>query len=195
MWPVFRNAISDTVLEGTKVKLRPPSTRDAAAWVEVRRASESFLRPWEPTWPPDGCTIAAFHRRRNQIRDEWRAQTGYSFLIFEREKGGLLGGITLSNLRMGVARVGSLGYWVGAQHARKGYMTDAVHCILDYSFGPLQLHRLEAACLPNNEASRSLLVKCGFREEGLAREYLKIDGRWSDHVTFGILESDSRPGI
>jgi ribosomal-protein-alanine N-acetyltransferase len=56
----------------------------------------------------------------------------------------------------------------------------------------LKLHRVEAACLPNNEASRGLLLKCGFREEGLARDYLKINGRWCDHVTFGILRTDSR---
>jgi len=194
MWPLFRNAISNIVLNGPRVLLRPPATRDAAAWVALRKASEAFLQPWEPTWPPDGCTVAAFHRRRLQIRDEWRAKTGYGFLIFGREDGALLGGITLSNVRLGVARTGSLGYWIGAPYAHKGYMSEAVRCLLDYSFGPLQLHRVEAACLPNNEASRSLLLKCGFREEGLAREYLKINGRWCDHVTFGILKDDPRGG-
>ncbi len=174
--------------------MRPPATRDAAAWVATRRASESFLQPWEPTWPLDGATAAAFHRRRIQVKEEWRAQTGYGFLIFGREDGELLGGITLSNVRLGVAQTGSLGYWVAAGHARKGYMTEAVRCILDYSFNSLKLHRVEAACLPDNEASRGLLLKCGFREEGLAREHLKINGRWRDHVTFGILQSDPRTG-
>lgn len=192
MWALFRNAISSVALEGPRVVLRPPVTRDAPAWVAIRRQSADFLKPWEPTWPPDACTAAAFHRRRLQIRDEWRAETGYSFLIFARQGGGLLGGITLSNVRLGVARTGNLGYWVGAPHARKGYMTEAVRCMLDYSFGPLQLHRVEAACLPGNEASRGLLLKCGFREEGMAREYLKINGRWCDHITFGILASDPR---
>lgn len=192
MWPLFRNAVSSTVLTGPRVLLRPPVTRDAAAWVATRRASESFLQPWEPTWPPDGATAAAFHRRRIQVKEEWRAETGYGFLIFRREDGELLGGITLSNVRLGVARTGCLGYWVGADHVRKGYMTEAVRCILDYSFNSLKLHRVEAACLPNNEASRGLLLKCGFREEGLAREHLKINGRWCDHVTFGILQSDPR---
>ncbi|MDH5410136.1 MAG: GNAT family N-acetyltransferase [Alphaproteobacteria bacterium] len=194
MWPLLRNAISDTVLEGPRVFLRPPVTRDAAAWMALRQASQNFLQPWEPTWPPDGCSAAAFHRRRLQIRDDWRAGIGYSFLIFENDGGEILGGITLSNVRLGVARTGSLGYWVGAPHARKGYMTEAVRCVLEYSFGSLQLHRIEAACLPDNEASKGLLRKCGFREEGLAREYLKINGRWCDHVTFGILQGDSRDG-
>jgi len=192
MWPMFRNAVSNTVLTGPRVLLRPPETRDGRAWVALRRASEEFLRPWEPTWPPDGTSIAAFHRRRLQVKDEWRAETGYGFLIFGRENDELLGGITLSNVRLGVARTGSLGYWAGGPHARKGYMTEAVRCVLDYSFGQLQLHRVEAACLPENEASRGLLLKCGFREEGLARQYLKINGRWRDHATFGILENDPR---
>jgi len=192
MWPMFRNAVSNTVLTGPRILLRPPETRDGRAWVALRRASEEFLRPWEPTWPPDGTSIAAFHRRRLQVKDEWRAETGYGFLIFGRENDELLGGITLSNVRLGVARTGSLGYWAGAPHARKGYMTEAVRCVLDYSFGQLQLHRVEAACLPENEASRGLLLKCGFREEGLARQYLKINGRWCDHATFGILENDPR---
>lgn len=192
MWPIFRNAVSNTVLTGPRVLLRPPETRDGRAWVTLRRASEEFLRPWEPTWPPDGSSIAAFHRRRHQAKDEWRAESGYGFLIFGRENNELLGGITLSNVRLGVARTGSLGYWAGAPHARKGYMTEAVRCVLDYSFGQLQLHRVEAACLPDNQASRGLLLKCGFHEEGLARQYLKINGRWCDHITFGILENDPR---
>lgn len=192
MWPLFRNAVSNTVLTGPRVLLRPPETRDGKAWAALRRASEDFLRPWEPTWPSDASTVAAFHRRRLQVKDEWRAETGYGFLIFGRENGEMLGGITLSNVRLGVARTGSLGYWSGAPHARKGYMTEAVRCVLDYSFGHLQLHRVEAACLPENEPSRGLLLKCGFLEEGFAREYLKINGRWCDHITFGILESDPR---
>jgi ribosomal-protein-alanine N-acetyltransferase len=192
MWGLIRNAISNTVLEGPRVMLRPPATRDAPGWVAIRRESAEFLQPWEPTWPSDACTAAAFHRRRLQARDDWRAETGYGFLIFHREGGKLLGGITLSNVRMGIASTGSLGYWIGEPYARKGYMTEAVRCVLDYSFGSLRLHRVEAACLPNNQASRGLLLKCGFREEGLAREYLKINGRWCDHITFGILDKDPR---
>lgn len=192
MWGLFGNAISSTVLEGERLRLRPPATTDARAWVEIRRQSADFLQPWEPTWPPDGSTVAAFHRRRLQTRDDWRAGTGYGFLIFGRKDGALLGGITLSNVRLGVAMTGSLGYWMGAPHARKGYMSEAVRCVLDFSFGTLRLHRVEAACLPSNAASRGLLLKSGFREEGMARDFLKINGRWEDHVTFGILSTDPR---
>lgn len=193
MWWFFRSWITAISLTGPRVMLRPPLARDADAWVALRRQSREFLKPWEPTWPPDGASRAAFRRRRAQIREEWRAGTGYGFLIFDRIDSVLVGGITLSNIRYGVAATGSLGYWTGAPHARQGYMTEAVACVLEHAFGPLGLHRVEAACLPHNDASRGLLLKCGFREEGLARGYLKIDGRWRDHVLFGILRDDPCP--
>lgn len=194
MWWLFRNWAPGVKLTGPRVVLRTPTSRDADAWVALRRQSEEFLKPWEPTWPPDGASRAAFRRRCAQIKEEWRSGVGYGFLIFDRTRGVLVGGITLSNIRYGVAATGSLGYWTGASFARQGYMTEAVSCTLDHAFGHLGLHRVEAACLPQNEASRGLLLKCGFREEGLARGYLKIDGRWRDHVLFGILRDDPRPG-
>lgn len=190
MWLLFGNGVPDMRLTGPRVVLRPPSRRDAAAWAGLRRESSDFLRPWEPTWPADAATTAAFHRRRRQQVSEWRARTGYGFLIFRRGDHALLGGITLSNVRRGVAGTGSLGYWIGAPFARQGYMTEAVGCVLDFAFGQLGLNRVEAACLERNEASRRLLERCGFTREGLARDYLKIDGRWQDHVTFAILRGD-----
>lgn len=182
-------------LHGPRVTLRPPQRRDAAAWVELRRRSRDFLKPWEPTWPGDALTSAAFHRRRLQLLSEWRSGTGYGFLIFRREDGILLGGITLSNVRRGVACSGSLGYWIGEPHCRKGYMAEAVGCVLEFAFGELDLNRVEAACLKRNDASRGLLRKCGFGEEGVARELLRIDGQWQDHLTFAILRRDPRPAM
>lgn len=194
MWSFLFGGMSGVTLKGPRVLLRPPAARDAAAWTALRRGSQEFLTPWEPTWPPDGASRAAYYRRRAQIRDDWRAGTGQGFLIFRQDDMALVGGITLSNLRRGVAETGSLGYWIGAPHARQGYMSEAVACVLDYAFGELRLHRVEAACLPTNEASRGLLRKCGFREEGTARGYLKIDGRWADHTLFAILRDDPRGG-
>lgn len=194
MWSFFRNRAPGITLTGPRVMLRAPVARDAGAWAALREQSQEFLKPWEPTWPPDGASRAAFRRRHGQIRDEWRAGTGYGFLIFDRKSSALVGGITLSNIRYGVSATGGLGYWTGEPHARQGYMTESVACVLDHAFGQLNLHRVEAACLPHNDASRGLLLKCGFREEGLARGYLKIDGRWRDHLLFGVLRDDPRPG-
>ena len=105
----------------------------------------------------------------------------------------LLGGLSLLNVRRGVAQTASLGYWIGRPHAHQGYMTEAISAALDFAFARLGLHRVEAACLPHNGPSRGLLAKSGFREEGFARDYLKINGRWQDHVLFSILRDDPRP--
>ena len=104
----------------------------------------------------------------------------------------LLGGVTLSNLRRGVAQTASLGYWIGGRYARQGFMTEALSGVLEFSFGELGLHRVEAACLPTNIASRGLLLRMGFREEGYARKFLRINGQWQDHVLFAILREEWR---
>jgi ribosomal-protein-alanine N-acetyltransferase len=102
----------------------------------------------------------------------------------------LLGGITIGGIRRGVAQAASLGYWMGAPHAGKGRMTRAVAAAVAFGFSTLRLHRLEAACIPSNVASATLLERNGFQREGFARAYLCINGAWRDHCLFARLESD-----
>jgi ribosomal-protein-alanine N-acetyltransferase len=180
------------VLTGSRVLLRPARMEDWAAWAAVRRESRDFLTPWEPTWSHDSLTQQAFRRRLRVQQRERLAGTSCGFLIFERAGGEVIGGITMAEIRRGVAMACSIGYWVGARHARNGYMSEAVAAVLTHAFDTLRLHRVEAACLPGNEASRRLLVKLGFTEEGLARVYLKIDGKWLDHRLFAILDWQGR---
>jgi ribosomal-protein-alanine N-acetyltransferase len=178
-------------LEGQGVYLRPPARLDYTAWRDLRESSRDFLVHWEPTWTAEAHARGTFIRRVKYAGEEWRTDQSYSFLIFRREDDALLGGITLGQVRRGVAQTASLGYWIGAGHARRGYMSEALGCVVSYGFGELGLHRIEAACLPHNEASRGLLLKLGFREEGRARDYLRIDGRWQDHLLFGLLAGDN----
>lgn len=178
------------VLTGKRVYLRPPSRRDSEAWIALRRASRSFLEPWEPSWSEDSLTKAGFRRRlRRQIR-EANEDLGYSFLVFRLGDNQLLGGVSLSGVQRGVSQSCSLGYWIGETFARQGYMSDALRTLLPYCFGAFGLHRVEAACLPANESSRALLEKCGFRREGYVHEFLKINGRWRDHLLYGLLAQD-----
>ncbi len=179
-------------LERGRLYLRPAQRGDWRAWADLRQRSRAFLSPWEPTWAHDALSSEGFRRRLRQYRFEWEQETGYSFFIFLRESDALVGGVTLSNVRRGVAQTGSLGYWIGEDYAQKGYMTAAVAAVMDFAFNDLNLHRLEAACLLNNEASQALLKKCGFRGHGTARQYLKINGKWQDHLLFEILRNDSR---
>jgi ribosomal-protein-alanine N-acetyltransferase len=179
-------------LGGDRVWLRPPERGDWQDWSTLRAESRGFLTPWEPAWPADALSRSSFRRRVARYAVDWRTDQGYSFFIFARRDGRLLGGIGLSNVRRGVAETGSLGYWVGERYARHGVMTEALGLMLDFCFQRLRLHRIEAACLPGNLASRALLAKTGFHEEGNARKYLCIDGRWQDHVLFAILKEDWR---
>ncbi len=177
-------------IDGGNVFIRPPLEQDWAPWAELRNLSRDFLVPWEPTWPADSLTRNAYRRRLRHYGDEWQSSIGYAFFIFSRAEGALRGGITLSNVRRGVAQTGSLGYWVGAPFNGQGIMTDAIGCMMEYAFDRLHLHRLEAACLPRNEASKRVLQKSGFREEGFAPKYLKINGNWEDHLLFAVLADE-----
>ena len=177
-------------LRRDRVYLRHPVQSDWREWSALRADSQAFLTPWEPTWAYDALSRGAFRRRIKMYRAELRQGVTYSFLIFRAADDALLGGITLSNLRRGVAQTATLGYWIGTAHTRQGYATEALAAVLEYAFQRLGLHRVEAACLPNNEASRRLLLKCGFQEEGYAREYLRINGSWQDHQLFAILRGE-----
>ncbi|MCH8925477.1 MAG: GNAT family N-acetyltransferase [Proteobacteria bacterium] len=177
-------------LERNRVYLRFPVQRDWRNWAALRAESRDFLAPWEPTWAYDALTRGAFRRRLKMYKAEMRQGVTYSFLILRRVDDVLLGGITLSNLRRGVAQSATLGYWIGSPHRNQGYMTDSLAVILEFAFSRIGLHRVEAACLPANEASRRLLLRSGFREEGYAREYLRISGRWQDHQLFAILRDN-----
>jgi [ribosomal protein S5]-alanine N-acetyltransferase len=177
-------------LSGELVFLRPPERADYEEWADLRARSRAFLSPWEPTWPPDALNRAGFRARIARYSDDWRTDQAYNFFIFRSDDGALVGGVGLSNVRRGVAETASLGYWVGEPFARRGYMTAALPLVVGFAFDRLRLHRVEAACLPTNVPSRAVLLRSGFQQEGYARAYLLIDGKWQDHLLFAILRED-----
>ena len=179
-------------LHGERVLLRPAHMGDFAQWAQLREESRSFLARWEPIWPADDLTRLAFKRRLRRYQQDMRAGIAYPFLVFSPDGETLLGGVTLGQIQRGVAQSGVLGYWMGAPYAGKGFMTAAVRAVVSYAFDTLQLNRVEAACLPVNGASIRLLEKVGFTREGYARNYLCIDGRWQDHLLFGLVRGDPR---
>ena len=182
------------VIRGQEVYLRYPRMADFKPWAKLRGESREFLTPWEPVWARDELTKGAFRRRIKRYQKETRQDSAYAFFVFRRADDQLLGGCTLSNVRRGVTQASALGYWIGQRFARQGHMFDAVRALIPFIFSTLGLHRVEAACLPCNEASRALLLKAGFREEGLARKYLQINGEWRDHRLFALLEDDLPAG-
>lgn len=174
--------------------LRAPQAGDHAAWALLRMESREFLTPWEPTWNEDDLTRASFRLRAKRAAREISTDEAYSLFIFETGTETLIGGLTLGLIRRGVAQACTLGYWMGRRHAGRGHMTEAVRGAVRFAFSDLALHRVEAACLPNNTPSRRLLERVGFQHEGLARAYLKINGSWADHLLYAALSSDSLPG-
>jgi ribosomal-protein-alanine N-acetyltransferase len=178
------------IIEGDGVYLRAPQMSDYSEWTTLREASRAFLTPWEPTWPSDDLSRSAFRRRLRRYAEDQRADTSYAFFLFRKADDALVGGLTLANIRRGVAQAGSLGYWIGEPFARRSLMTGALRGLVPFAFGSLRLHRLEAACIPSNAASIKLLEKMGFVREGYAREYLCINGLWQDHLVFARLNGD-----
>ena len=179
-------------IAGDTVLLRAPQMSDHAEWSALREASRDFLTPWEPTWPADDLTRAAFRRRIRRYAEDQRSDLAYPFFIFRKSDSVLVGGLTLANIRRGCAQAASLGYWMGAAHAGQGYMTAAVGGLVPFAFSTLKLHRIEAACIPDNAASIRLLEKTGFVREGYAREYLCINGTWQDHVLYARVRLESQ---
>ncbi|MEL6746050.1 MAG: GNAT family protein [Pseudomonadota bacterium] len=186
-------------LRSRRVALRRPQLEHFEAWAELRRASADFLRPYEPQWTRDELSRSAFRTRLRRHESDINSGRGMPWFLFladenESTKPTLLGGVTLSNIRRGVADTGTLGYWMGAAYAGQGYMSEAVRAVCQFSFHHHGLHRIEAATVLDNERSQRLLVGCGFQQEGIARAYLKIAGEWRDHRLFARLASDPDRG-
>jgi len=195
LFGLTRPVSPEPLLRGDGVYLRPAAPSDYSSWSRLRAASRSFLEPWEPTWPDDDLTRGAFRRRLKRYAEDLRTDQGYAFLIARYADGTLLGGITLGGVRRGVSQSGTLGYWMGASHAGKGRMTRAVAATVEFADSRLRLHRIEAACIPENAPSIALLERNGFRREGYARGFLRINGAWRDHLLFALVESDARPRL
>jgi ribosomal-protein-alanine N-acetyltransferase len=179
-------------LKGERVNLRFPVAGDYREWSALRHESRRFLEPWEPRWSPDELDRSAWRQRLHRYREDFASGTAVAFLIFGNRDGKLIGGITLGNIRHGVAQTGQIGYWIGERYAGKGLMLEGLQLLVAHAFDTLRLHRVEAACIPDNKRSIRVLEKAGFRREGLLRSYLRINGIWQDHYLYALIVTDVR---
>ena len=186
--PFFRRDLP--VLSDGRIVLRTPVTEDYEQWMRLRKESRRFLEQWEPIWSPDELERAGWRRRLGRYREDVAQGLAVPFLIFDARTRNLLGGISIGNIRHGVAESANIDYWMGERHAGKGIMVDAVKLVCRYAFNSLRLHRVEAACIPDNLRSVRVLEKAGFQREGLLRSYLRINGAWRDHFLYALLASD-----
>lgn len=179
-------------LDTERMALRLPQHSDFKAWTALRQDSRDFLVPWEPTWSADHLSRKAFTNRVYWAQRASRAGTAIPFFLERNVDGALLGAITIDNIRRGPAQMATIGYWIGAPHARQGYMAEAIEAVTRHAFTVLDLSRIEAACLPDNAASRAALERAGFKYEGVAQSFLQINGRWRTHVLYANLRHDRR---
>jgi [ribosomal protein S5]-alanine N-acetyltransferase len=177
-------------LEAAGIYLRAPQKNDYKAWAELREASRDWLVPWEPQWRVDELSRACYYWRLQGWRHDAKLGLAAPFFIFRATDDALVGGINVSNIRRGVAQDCTIGYWVGKPFARQGHTRNAVRAVVAHAFDTLHLHRVQAACVPTNYRSRGLLDSLGFREEGYARGYLRINDIWQDHVLYGKLAGE-----
>jgi len=192
LFGLARSADPQPLVRGDGLYLRPAIAADYSAWARLREQSRAFLTPWEPTWLSDDLTRAAFRRRLRRQAEDIAGDESFAFLIFDSTSDELLGGLTLGGIRRGVAQAATLGYWMGAPHAGNGRMTRAVAAVARFGFDSLRLHRIEAACIPDNAPSIALLERNGFQREGFARAYLKINDAWRDHILLALLEGEAK---
>lgn len=161
--------------------------RDGAAWSEVRIRDERHLAPWEPTMPGGWAqrnAAAEWPGRWLQLRAAGRRGVALPFAVVL--DGRFVGHVMVGNVVREPLLSAYVGYWVDARVTGGGVITAAVAVVADHCFGPVRLHRLEATVRPENAASLRVLEKLGFREEGLFRRYLDVDGGWRDHLCYAM---------
>jgi [ribosomal protein S5]-alanine N-acetyltransferase len=177
------------VRRGRRVLIRFACPADRAEFRALAEASRRFLAPWEPRVHDPGSRLR-FERLLAGRNDPHSRR----FLVCRRADGTILGTFTIGNIVRGAAHSATLGTWVGAAHARQGYMREARGLVLAHAFGALKLHRVEVNLIRANRASRALARGAGFRREGIAKRFLRIAGRWQDCERWALLREEWRAG-
>ena len=177
-----------------RLTLRLAAAADAAEIVRYYRDNQAHLAPWEPRRTDAFYTTAFWQRQAAQSRNEFLDDRAVRLFLFENAAPTrVAGAIGLGNIVRGAGQFGTLGYSLGAAWQGRGLMTEALGAVILYAFSDLRLHRLQANYLPRNERSARVLRRLGFVVEGVARDYLRIDGRWEDHVLTGLTNPDWAP--
>ena len=179
---------------GELVSLRHLIPTDAQPLLDLRLANREFFRPLEPTVGEFHFTLEGQLADITRLDEERANDESYVFGIFENASDALVGRIGLSAVFRKAWQNANLGYYVAQEHNGRGFGTEAVILASRYAFGQARLHRVQAAVMLDNVASKRVLEKAGFRHEGLARKYLKINDRWEDHHIYALTVEDREGG-
>jgi ribosomal-protein-alanine N-acetyltransferase len=172
--------------------------QDVPVLAELHRVNREFLAPFEPARSDDYFTVAGQRAVIEGALARYEQGTVLPHVILDVD-GQVAGRITLSEIVRGPVQSCSLGYWVGAAQNGRGLATAAVRDIIAAAFSELGLHRIQAGTLVHNIGSQRVLERNGFVRIGVAPSYLKIAGRWQDHVLFQLVaeadaDTDTAPG-
>ncbi|WP_425450757.1 GNAT family N-acetyltransferase [Xylanimonas oleitrophica] len=188
-WPV---TLREDSTRGSVV-LRPLRRRDGNDWMRLRAENHAWLEPWEATSPGGQSASATFGEYVRLLGQQARSGSTLPFAV--ELDGALVGQLTVSSITYGSLCSGSIGYWVSRDVAGRGVIPTAVAMATDYCFAVLGLHRVEINIRPENARSLRVVEKLGFRDEGLRRRYLHIQGEWRDHRTFALTTEDVPGGL
>jgi ribosomal-protein-alanine N-acetyltransferase len=184
---------SSEEISGSGLYFRLPRNSDYKAWQKLRSESRAFLEKWEPAWETAALTESAFRARVIRANQEYASGVAVPLFLFSRDRDDLLGGLTIGHIRRGASQSCMIGYWMGERHAGKGHMSAAIGPAVNHIFDAMNLHRIEAACIPDNDRSVRLLEKAGFEREGYMKDYLKIRGEWRDHLLYALVSNKNKP--
>jgi [ribosomal protein S5]-alanine N-acetyltransferase len=172
--------------EGNRVHLRPPRRTDQRSFIAYAKQSRALHRGWVQA--PETPTAFAAYVARYHPTDA--APRNVGFLVIRNEDDAIAGVINFSEIIRGAFHSGYVGYYAFAPFAGDGYMAEGFALALDFAFRKMRLHRIEANVQPANIRSLALVERLGFMREGYSRRYVKIAGRWRDHVRFAMLAED-----
>ncbi|MCJ7858096.1 GNAT family N-acetyltransferase [Corynebacterium sp. LD5P10] len=190
-WPA-KTPVADT--DAGRVRLRPLARRDGRRWAEYRNADEHLLRPVEPTVPGEWWEAHTRAMWRRNYAGLMSLATQGVLLPFAIEVDGEFAGqLTLGNVQHGVVCSCWIGYWVYSGFSGRGVGRTAVTLGVDHAMTQVGMHRVEATVLESNVASRRILERIGFREEGLLQRNLHINGQWRDHLLVGLTAEERPP--
>ncbi len=192
-WPV---TLTEPHLLDQPVELRPVRVGDARMWREIRVRNAPWLRPWEPTNPETPLYRSSLGPYVAMVRAMRReARQGQAIPWVVTFGGEFVGQLTVGSITWGSARSGQVGYWIDEAYAGRGIIPTTLAMAVDHCFGVVGLHRLEASIRPENHASRRVVEKLGFREEGVRVRQLHINGAWRDHVCYALTAEEVPQGL